>query len=109
MLLLLLVLSGLSLSMSHSSSLSLGSNLFGLDNMLMVHPGIPLLLDLILGSLMHRLGHLIVSLNGVILDLGPQGEFELGLSFGKEIARHSVVGEVKGEDHHPASLYVIDW
>ena len=109
MLLLLVVLSSLSLGMSHSSSSSLGSNLFGLDNALVVHPGIPLLLDLILGSLMCCLGHLIVSLNGVILDLRPWGEFELGLSFGKEIARHSMVGEVKGEDHHPVSLYVIDW
>ena len=106
--LLLLVLGSLRLSVSRSSSSSLGGNLLGLDNMFVVHPGIPLLLDLVLGSLVCCLSHLVVPLDSIILDRGPQGKLELGLSFGKEIARHSVVGEVKREDHHPASLYVIN-
>ena len=42
-------------------SLSLGS-LLGLDDMLMVHPVIPLLLDLVHHSLVRCLGHLVVPL-----------------------------------------------
>ena len=106
--LLLLLFGGLRIGMCSGCSSSSHSNFLGLNDLFVIHPGIPLLLDLVLHGLMLCLGHIIVPLHRAILNLQPWRELEFGLRFGKEIARHSIAGEVKREDHHRVSLYVVD-